>query len=90
MIKLSIAFSNVDNLTPLCENIEGDIMNFFDKYELNNCPCGKDHSFSSDIIIGDGVINQLPDALKAKGIKRSLCFLTKTRFPPQAKQLKSF
>ena len=45
-------------------------MNFFDKYELNNCPCGKDHSFSSDIIIGDGVINQLPDALKAKGIKK--------------------
>ena len=80
MIKLSIAFSNVDNLTPLCENIEGDIMNFFDKYELNNCPCGKDHSFSSDIIIGDGVINQLPDALKAKGIKKVFMLSDKNTF----------
>lgn len=45
-------------------------MNFFDQYDLANCPCGKDHSFSSDIIIGAGVINRLPQILENHGVKK--------------------
>ena len=45
-------------------------MNFFDIYELNDCPCGKEHEFLSDIVIGEGVINQLPELLMAKNIKK--------------------
>lgn len=72
----------------MCENIYGDFMSFFDKYELNNCPCGKDHSFSSHIIIGDGVIKQLPDALKAKGIKKIFMLSDKNTFSAAGETVK--
>ena len=38
-----------------------DILN-----SINNipCECGKDHSFSADVIIGEGTIQTLPEKIK--------------------------
>ncbi len=37
---------------------------------LENCKCGKTHSFSSQVIVGDGVLAQLPRILLQYGAKK--------------------
>lgn len=35
-----------------------------------NCKCGKEHSFSSKVIVGEGVLEQLPQLLKEYGTQK--------------------
>ena len=44
-------------------------------YDMNNAPCGcgKNHSFSADICVGDGAVQSIPEYVKA--YKGSKCFL---------------
>lgn len=41
-----------------------------DRMNKKPCPCGKEHSFDSDVIVGEGVINQLPEVLDKFSAKK--------------------
>ena len=38
--------------------------------EAVHCLCGKEHSFTSDVVLGKGAIRQLPEVLAQLGVKR--------------------
>jgi len=42
----------------------GDYMNIMKEINKKQCNCGKEHTFESEVIVGKGVINQLPQVLK--------------------------
>lgn len=44
------------------------------------CKCGKEHSFTSQIITGEGAVNQLPAALKALNLKKVFVFADKNTY----------
>lgn len=45
-------------------------LNIVKKFGNGTCACGKSHIFDSDVIIGKGVIEQLPEALKKFDTKK--------------------
>ena len=41
-----------------------------DRMNKKTCTCGKEHSFDSEVIVGEGVINQLPEVLERFSAKK--------------------
>lgn len=52
----------------------------FGELEQFSCKCGKEHSFASKVIIGDGVINELPSALLALKAKKVFVYADKKTY----------
>ncbi len=46
----------------------------FTKLKTIGCNCGKEHIFESEIIIGSGVLSDLPSILKSKNFKKPFVF----------------
>lgn len=46
----------------------------FTKLKTIGCDCGKEHIFESEVIIGSGVLSDLPSILKSKGFKKPFVF----------------
>ena len=46
----------------------------FTKLKTDGCDCGKVHIFESEVVIGSGVIADLPNILKSKGFKNPFVF----------------
>lgn len=57
----------------------------FDMLSKENCSCGKEHKFSSQIIIEKGAIKQLPSVLS--GIKSAFIFADKNTYNAAAKDV---
>jgi len=55
-------------------------MNYFDKFNLSECSCKKEHSFSSQIIIEEGAILKLPEIIKQKKIKKAFMISDRNTF----------
>jgi len=49
------------------------------------CPCGKPHDFDAQVIIGDGVIRQLPDILHTYRAKKLFLIADKNTYPAAGK-----
>lgn len=49
----------------------------FEKVSEKNCPCGKEHIFSSKVVTGKGAINQLPEILGEMNLKSAFIFADK-------------
>lgn len=45
-------------------------MNLMKKIDKKTCTCGKEHIFESEVIVGKGVINQLPEVIKKLNAKK--------------------
>lgn len=53
---------------------------------LENCKCGKKHSFSSHVIVGDGVISQLPRLLQQYNAKKVYLIADQNTYRAAGKQ----
>ena len=52
----------------------------FENISKNSCPCGKEHSFTSKILVEKGAINRLPDMLFEMGIKSAFVIADKNTY----------
>ena len=52
----------------------------FEKVSEKNCPCGKEHIFSSKVVMGKGAINQLPEILGEMNLKRAFIVADKNTY----------
>ena len=52
----------------------------FEKVSEKNCPCGKEHIFSSKVVMGKGAINQLPEILGEMNMKSAFIFADKNTY----------
>lgn len=46
----------------------------FTKLKTIGCDCGKEHIFESDVVVGSGVLTDLPSILKSKNFKKPFVF----------------
>lgn len=49
----------------------------FEKISGKNCPCGKEHIFSSEVVTGKGAVNKLPEILGEMNFKSAFMFADK-------------
>ena len=49
----------------------------FEKISDKNCPCGKEHIFSSKVVTGKGAVNKLPEILTEMNFKSAFIFADK-------------
>ena len=49
----------------------------FEKISDKNCPCGKEHIFSSKVVTGKGAVNKLPEILGEMNFKSAFIFADK-------------
>mgnify|MGYP003322977654 CR=1 FL=1 len=45
----------------------------FEKVSEKNCPCGKEHIFSSEVVTEKGAVNKLPEILGKMNFKSAFC-----------------
>lgn len=58
-----------------------------DKINNKNCLCGKEHTFSSDVIIGKGAINQIPQVLEKYKAKKVFVVADKNTYSAAGKSV---
>lgn len=52
----------------------------FGKISEKNCPCGKEHIFSSKVVTGKGAVNKLPEILGEMNFKSAFIFADKNTY----------
>ena len=52
----------------------------FGKISEKNCPCGKEHIFSSEVVTGKGAVNKLPEILGEMNFKSAFIFADKNTY----------
>ncbi|MBQ3547426.1 MAG: sn-glycerol-1-phosphate dehydrogenase [Clostridia bacterium] len=52
----------------------------FNKIKETDCICGRDHKFTSNVIVEKGAINKLPDIIKDCGYKSAFIFADKNTY----------
>lgn len=55
-------------------------MKFINSISEKNCACGKSHIFNSDVIVGKGVIKNLPDVIRKAGAKKVFILADKNTY----------
>lgn len=55
-------------------------MDIFGNLSKNGCPCGREHSFSSKVIVGNGAISRLPEIIKELGGKSAFIIADKNTY----------
>lgn len=55
-------------------------MNLMKEINKKTCKCGKTHIFESEVIVGKGVINQLPQVLKKFNATKVFLIADKSTF----------
>lgn len=59
---------------------KGEQKDMFSSLNHYGCKCGKEHSFTSQIITGEGAVDRLPSALKELNLKRVFVFADKNTY----------
>lgn len=62
-------------------------MNLLKEFSSVSCPCGKPHEFSSKVLIGDGVIRQLPEILGEYHAKKIFLLADKNTYAAAGKSV---
>lgn len=52
-----------------------------------NCKCGKEHVFSSEVIVGEGVLKEIPKILKKYGAKKAFLVADKNTYSAAGKSV---